>query len=254
MAVLGVRQGNGSASVIRRKGLSRFRIDLVCYAGSRCHPSHFWLLIIVLVTIISVGSCTVQLLPSRTLDDGFDRLSVTDKKSFMSSDKNMSNDSAISALRHDTSTVFVSRNSCRDWYPQEVVTVARQHRLTWLMLVSSWCPHARNDVSRWQVVQYRLRRADVASVVLSMDYEVSYLPSVQPPDSGFAFVGIASVGDYHADQLEKCNRFQKILFPSCPPSAGLPRHYLLDSTGALVTWHFGELYDPGWFLNAEELE
>lgn len=254
MTMLGVHHGNGLASVIRGKGFSRFRIDLVCYGGCRCHPSHFWLLIIVLVSIISVGSCTVQLLPSRTLDDGFDRLSVIDKNNYMSSDKNVSSFATATALRHDTYTVFGSRNSCREWRPEDVVTVARQHRLTWLMLVSSWCPHARNDVSRWQEVQHRLRRADVASVVLSTDYEVSYLTSVQSVDSAFAFVGIASVGDYHADQLEKCNRFQKILFPSCPPSAGLPRHYLLDSTGALVTWHFGELYDPGWFLNAEELE
>lgn len=254
MTALGVHTGNGWASVIRKKGkgFSRYRIDLVCYFGCRCHPSHFWVLFIMAGCMLSFDSCTVQLLPSRTLDDGFDRLAATEKMKYKGSCSNV----VIATLdsQPDTLTVFESHRTGREWHPEEIVAVARQHRLTWLMIVSSWCPHARSDVARWYELQQRLSRADIATVVLSTDYEVSYLSSVQPMDSGFAFVGIASVGDYHDDQLEKCNRFQKVLFPSCPPSAGLPRHYLLDSTGALVTWHFGELYDPGFFLNAEELE
>ncbi|MFM2135695.1 MAG: hypothetical protein RL021_1095 [Bacteroidota bacterium] len=190
-----------------------------------------------LLILASGSGCQVEILPARTADDGYSRLTVQER-------------SAVLPVAETELAEGLAEEGCislADWRSSDVVKELESHRYTWLLFGAGWCPHSQQALRLMAASDTFLLQMKVQTVALYRTYDYRYLKR-KCREYGIRFkVGFISNSEYGSLEEEKQRRFLEELTGAAESSC-VPFNVLMDHNGNVLARHCGPVRDVREFL------
>lgn len=191
--------------------------------------------------IISAGSgCQVEILPERTSNDGYGRLSDRERSSILPVGLAVSPDCEEQSAPGDS--VQLS-----DWCAVDVMDEVSRHPYTWLLFGAGWCPHSQQALRLLSTTDTLLEKLKIHPVALYRTYDLHYLKRKRT-EYGIRFqVGFISNSAYGDAEEEKQRKFLEEL-TGAEGSTCVPYNLLVDRRGSVLARKCGPVNDVREFL------
>ena len=195
----------------------------IAFAFQKTKDQNALSVISVFLLISVLNSCTIEILPVKNPDDGFDRMGEKERGLLTDADS------------------LIEKCHFNETSPEQIRSIIEEYEgLTWLSVLSSWCPHALHDQQQLMIMQRELLQKGIQVLFVYTDFHPAFLRKKFLKSNHETTLMFMQHRPGVKEEI-KSKKFLSEAVKGLPEYNGVPQHFLLDYEFNLVYSQQGEI-------------